>query len=135
MRSSIVVLPMCQYHSIGGHPTDWHPTHYECRARGGAGLVVVEATAVSPEDRITPGCLGLWSDSHASSCHPEHRAQTRRPLGRIFKGFPGRGSSNEFNHAVTFPRPLALREVCTHFFCHQFSQAWFFSWLRFRAYR
>lgn len=70
LRNRIVVSPMCQYQAIDGLPTDWHPTHYQSLARGGAGLVVVEATAVSPEGRITPGCLGLWSDEHAAAVEP-----------------------------------------------------------------
>lgn len=69
-RNRIAVSPMCQYQAVDGLPTDWHPTHYESRARGGAGLVVVEATAVSPEGRITPGCLGLWSEAHATTMKP-----------------------------------------------------------------
>ena len=70
LRNRIAVSPMCQYQAVDGLPTDWHPTHYLSRARGGAGLVVVEATAVSPEGRITPACLGLWSDAHATALQP-----------------------------------------------------------------
>jgi 2,4-dienoyl-CoA reductase-like NADH-dependent reductase (Old Yellow Enzyme family) len=70
LRNRIAVSPMCQYQAVDGLPTDWHPTHYKSRARGGAGLVVVEATAVSPEGRITPACLGLWSDAHATALQP-----------------------------------------------------------------
>ncbi|HEX2750447.1 MAG TPA: NADH:flavin oxidoreductase/NADH oxidase [Verrucomicrobiales bacterium] len=70
LRNRIAVSPMCQYQAIDGLPTEWHPTHYQSLARGGAGLVVVEATAVSPEGRITPGCLGLWSDKHAAVLEP-----------------------------------------------------------------
>jgi 2,4-dienoyl-CoA reductase-like NADH-dependent reductase (Old Yellow Enzyme family) len=70
LRNRITVSPMCQYQAFDGLPTDWHPTHYLSRARGGAGLVVVEATAVSPEGRITPACLGLWSDAHATALKP-----------------------------------------------------------------
>ncbi|MEZ0387957.1 MAG: NADH:flavin oxidoreductase/NADH oxidase [Verrucomicrobium sp.] len=70
LRNRIAVSPMCQYQAVDGLPTDWHPTHYNTRARGGAGLVVVEATAVSPEGRITPACLGLWSDAHATALKP-----------------------------------------------------------------
>ena len=55
---------MCQYQSADGYVNDWHYTHYSSLGRGGAGLVIVEATAVSPEGRITPGCTGLWSDAH-----------------------------------------------------------------------
>jgi len=62
LRNRIAVPPMCQYVATDGIPNDWHLTHYAQFARGGAGLVIVEATAVSPEGRITPGCLGIWND-------------------------------------------------------------------------
>lgn len=62
LRNRIAVPPMCQYQAIDGFVSDWHLPHYAGLARGGAGLVVVEATAVSPEGRISPGCLGLWRD-------------------------------------------------------------------------
>ncbi len=55
---------MCQYSSVDGFATDWHLVHLGSRAVGGAGLVIVEATAVSPEGRITPSDLGLWKDEH-----------------------------------------------------------------------
>ncbi len=70
LRNRVAVSPMCQYQAVDGLPTAWHPTHYEALARGGAGLVVVEATGVSPEGRISPGCLGLWSDEHAEALRP-----------------------------------------------------------------
>lgn len=60
----IGVSPMCQYSAIDGMPEDWHVVHLGGRAVGGAGLVMAEATGVSPEGRITPGCLGIWSDAH-----------------------------------------------------------------------
>lgn len=62
LRNRIAVPPMCQYVAVDGYTTDWHTAHYAGLARGGAGLVIVEATAVSPEGRITPGCAGLWDD-------------------------------------------------------------------------
>lgn len=62
LRNRIAVPPMCQYSAINGYTTDWHRAHYAGIARGGAGLLIVEATAVSPEGRITPGCTGLWED-------------------------------------------------------------------------
>ncbi|RZJ87219.1 MAG: NADH:flavin oxidoreductase/NADH oxidase [Chryseobacterium sp.] len=62
LRNRIAVPPMCQYVATDGIPNDWHLTHYAQFARGGAGLVIVEATAISPEGRITPGCLGIWND-------------------------------------------------------------------------
>lgn len=58
---------MCQYSSEDGLPTDWHLVHLGSRAVGGAGLVLVEATAVSPEGRISPADSGIWSDQHADA--------------------------------------------------------------------
>ena len=63
-KNRIWVSPMCQYSSKNGHPTDWHFVHLGSRAVGGAGLVMVEATAVSPEGRISPDDSGIWSDEH-----------------------------------------------------------------------
>ncbi len=63
LRNRIGVSPMCQYSAIDGVANDWHLVHLGARAVGGAGLVIVEATAVAPEGRITPGCLGLWSEA------------------------------------------------------------------------
>ena len=64
LRNRIGVSPMCQYSAMDGFANDWHHVHLGSRAVGGAGLVIAEATAVAPEGRITPGCLGLWSDAH-----------------------------------------------------------------------
>lgn len=64
LRNRIAVPPMCQYSAVDGFVNDWHIGHYTALARGGAGLVIVEATGVSPDGRITPACLGLWSDAH-----------------------------------------------------------------------
>ena len=61
-RNRIVVSPMCQYSSEDGVASDWHLVHLGSRAVGGAGLVIVEATAVEARGRITPGDLGLWKD-------------------------------------------------------------------------
>ncbi len=62
LRNRIAVPPMCQYMAEDGYTNEWHQAHYASLARGGAGLVIVEATGVSPEGRITPACLGLWED-------------------------------------------------------------------------
>ncbi|MES2439011.1 MAG: NADH:flavin oxidoreductase/NADH oxidase [Verrucomicrobiota bacterium] len=70
LRNRIAVSPMCQYRAVDGLPNDWHLIHYGALARGGAGLVVVEATGVSPEGRISPGCLGLWNDDQARALGP-----------------------------------------------------------------
>lgn len=66
-RNRIWVSPMCQYSSEDGMPTDWHLVHLGSRAMGGAGLVIMEATAVSPEGRISPSDAGIWSDAHADA--------------------------------------------------------------------
>ena len=63
LRNRIGVSPMCQYSSVDGTASDWHLVHLGSRAVGGAALVIAEATAVSPEGRITPGDAGLWTDS------------------------------------------------------------------------
>jgi 2,4-dienoyl-CoA reductase-like NADH-dependent reductase (Old Yellow Enzyme family) len=63
-KNRIAVSPMCQYSSIDGFANDWHMVHLGCRAVGGAALVMTEATAVSPEGRITASDLGIWKDDH-----------------------------------------------------------------------
>ncbi|PSK89247.1 NADH:flavin oxidoreductase/NADH oxidase [Taibaiella chishuiensis] len=64
LRNRIIVSPMCQYSAIDGFANDWHLVHLGSRAVGGAALVIQEATAVSPEGRISPDDLGLWQDAH-----------------------------------------------------------------------
>ncbi len=64
LKNRIVTSPMCQYSSTDGFANEWHLVHLGTRATGGVGLVIAEATAVTPEGRITPGDLGLWSDAH-----------------------------------------------------------------------
>jgi 2,4-dienoyl-CoA reductase-like NADH-dependent reductase (Old Yellow Enzyme family) len=64
LKNRIVVSPMCQYSSIDGFANDWHLVHLGSRAVGGAALIIQEATAVSPEGRITPDDLGIWKDEH-----------------------------------------------------------------------
>lgn len=63
-RNRIVVSPMCQYSAEDGLGNDWHIQNLGAKAAGGAGIVFLEATHVSAVGRITPGCLGLWNDSH-----------------------------------------------------------------------
>ena len=63
-KNRIAVSPMCQYSSLDGFANDWHLVHLGTRAVGGAGLVITEAAAVSPEGRITPDDLGIWKDEH-----------------------------------------------------------------------
>jgi len=64
LRNRLVVSPMCQYSSENGFANDWHLVHLGSRATGGAGLVFTEATAISPEGRISPADLGIWNDDH-----------------------------------------------------------------------
>ena len=65
LKNRIAIPPMCQYMAEDGLVNDWHKVHYTSLARGGSGLVIVEATAVAPEGRITPNCLGIWNDDQA----------------------------------------------------------------------
>ena len=64
LQNRIGVSPMCQYSSHDGFANDWHLVHLGSRAAGGAGLVFTEATAVTPEGRISPEDLGIWKDDH-----------------------------------------------------------------------
>jgi 2,4-dienoyl-CoA reductase-like NADH-dependent reductase (Old Yellow Enzyme family) len=64
LRHRIIVSPMCEYSSSDGFASDWHLVHLGSRAVGGAALVLTEATAVSPEGRISPQDLGIWKDEH-----------------------------------------------------------------------
>ncbi|ACL25642.1 NADH:flavin oxidoreductase/NADH oxidase [Chloroflexus aggregans] len=67
LRNRIGMSPMCQYSAVDGFPTDWHLMHLGARAAGGVGLIILEATAVSPEGRISPFDLGIWSDDHIAA--------------------------------------------------------------------
>ena len=80
LSNRICVSPMCQYSSNDGHPSDWHAVHLGSRAAGGAGIVFVEATAVTPQGRITPFDMGIWSDAHVAT------------LGRLAKIIEEQGS-------------------------------------------
>jgi 2,4-dienoyl-CoA reductase-like NADH-dependent reductase (Old Yellow Enzyme family) len=71
LRNRIVIAPMCQYSADEGRATDWHVIHLGNLALSGAGLLILEATAVAPEGRISPDDLGLWSD------------ETEEALGRV----------------------------------------------------
>lgn len=79
-RNRIVMSPMCQYVAQDGLASDWHLVHLGSRAVGGAALVIVEATAVTPEGRITPGDLGIWGEQHVE------------PLARIARFVHGQGA-------------------------------------------
>ncbi|MGI0153203.1 NADH:flavin oxidoreductase/NADH oxidase [Pseudidiomarina sp. WS423] len=94
LRNRIAVPPMCQYMAEQGVPNDWHLNHYAGLARGGAGLIIVEATAVSPEGRITPNCTGLWNDEQAQAFVPIVEAiQAAGAVPGIQLGHAGRKAS------------------------------------------
>jgi 2,4-dienoyl-CoA reductase-like NADH-dependent reductase (Old Yellow Enzyme family) len=63
-KNRVVVSPMCEYSSVDGFANEWHLVHLGSRAVGGAGLIITEATAVSPEGRISPEDLGIWKNAH-----------------------------------------------------------------------
>src|SRR4051794_9690440 len=67
IRNRAWVASMCQYSSVDGFPNDWHLVHLGSLARGGAGVVLTEATAVTPEGRISPADAGIWNDEQAAS--------------------------------------------------------------------
>ena len=79
-RNRIGMSPMCQYSSVDGMATDWHFVHLGSRAVGGVSLVMVEATAVTPEGRISPSDMGIWDDKHIE------------PLARIAKFVQSQGA-------------------------------------------
>ena len=104
VRNRVWVAPMCQYSAVDGVPGDWHLVHLGSFARGGAGLVMSEASAVSPEGRISPADTGIWNDEQRDAwaeivrfvraqgatpamqlAHAGRKASTRAP-------FDGRGS-------------------------------------------
>jgi 2,4-dienoyl-CoA reductase-like NADH-dependent reductase (Old Yellow Enzyme family) len=73
LRNRIIIAPMCQYSADEGRATDWHVIHLGNLALSGAGILIIEATAVTPEGRISPDDLGLWSD------------ETEEALGRVLR--------------------------------------------------
>jgi len=70
LRNRIVVAPMCEYSATDGLPNDWHFVHLGSRAVGGAGLLITEATAISPEGRISAADVGLWNEAQQKAWQP-----------------------------------------------------------------
>lgn len=101
LPNRIAVSPMCQYSAQEGLANDWHLVHLGSRAVGGAGLVIVEATAVLPEGRITADDLGIWSDAHVE------------PLHRIGDGgwIPVAPSAIPFDPQHTTPEALSEAQI------------------------
>lgn len=84
LANRIVISPMCQYSAKDGCATDWHLLHFGSMMMSGAGLFILEATAVAPEGRITPECLGLWNDANEQALGDvlaRIRAYSRMPVG------------------------------------------------------
>jgi 2,4-dienoyl-CoA reductase-like NADH-dependent reductase (Old Yellow Enzyme family) len=77
LATRIVISPMCQYSAEAGCATDWHLVHWGQLLESGAGMLTIEATAVSPEGRITPGCLGLW-DAGTEAALADRLGRARR---------------------------------------------------------
>ena len=85
LANRVVVAPMCQYSANNGEATDWHLMHWGNLLNSGAGLFIIEATAVSPEGRITPQCLGLWDQkTHVALQTNLQRAKQLAPKTPVF---------------------------------------------------
>jgi len=121
LENRIMVSPMCQYSAREGCASDWHLIHLGSLAQSGAGLLCLEATAVTPEGRITPGCLGLYSDDNEASLARAIAAVRRwsqMPLGIQLSHAGRKGSSFEpWNGGALIPpesggwRPVAPSAV------------------------
>jgi 2,4-dienoyl-CoA reductase-like NADH-dependent reductase (Old Yellow Enzyme family) len=137
LKSRIVVSPMCQYSSDDGFANDWHLVHLGSRAVGGASLVFTEATAVTPEGRISPEDLGLWKDAHIEFlsrivkfiksqgvvpgmqiAHAGRKGSTQRPWEGSSKvtlaaggWVPVAPSPVPFSETYPMPRELAKNEI------------------------
>jgi 2,4-dienoyl-CoA reductase-like NADH-dependent reductase (Old Yellow Enzyme family) len=137
LANRVVVSPMCEYSSDDGFAHDWHLVHLGSRAVGGAALVMTEATAVTPDGRISPQDLGIWRDEHVAMLsritrfiHAQNRAagmqlahagrkgSTRRPwegTGAVESGgwTPVGPTNVPFTAGFPVPHPLAIEEIAT----------------------
>lgn len=137
LRNRIVVSPMCEYSSADGFANDWHLVHLGSRAVGGAALVFTEASAVTPEGRISPQDLGIWKDEHIEMlaritrfvreqgaapgmqlAHAGRKGSTRVPWETPGAVTPGEGgwtpvapSAVAFDTSYPMPRALELAEI------------------------
>ena len=137
LRNRIVVSPMCEYSSQDGFADDWHVVHLGSRAVGGAGLVFTEATAVTPEGRISPQDLGIWRDEHVAAlaritafvrsqkcvagiqlAHAGRKGSTKRPWEgpgavTLSEGgwVPVGPTTRPFAEGFPVPRALTLRDI------------------------
>ena len=83
LSNRIMVAPMCQYAAVDGSAIDWHFTHINSLALSGAGIFCIEATAVEPSGRITPGCLGLYNDATEAALKPILASVRKRSNNRL----------------------------------------------------
>jgi 2,4-dienoyl-CoA reductase-like NADH-dependent reductase (Old Yellow Enzyme family) len=137
LPNRIVVSPMCQYSSVDGFSNDWHLVHLGTRAAGGAALVLTEASAVTPDGRISPQDLGLYDDGHVEGlarivrfihsqkalagiqlAHAGRKGSTRRPWEAPGAVTPADGgwepvgpASEPFAAGYPVPRPLEVQEI------------------------
>ncbi len=80
LRNRVVIAPMCQYSAVNGCASDWHLMHWANLLNSGSAMMIIEATAVSPEGRITPQCLGLWDEASTHALEDKlHRARSLAP--------------------------------------------------------
>lgn len=132
-RNRVFVSPMCEYSSDDGFANDWHLVHLGSRAVGGAGLTFTEATAVTPEGRISPQDLGIWKDDHVEMlsrivrfihaqgsvagmqlAHAGRKASTRRPwegggkLSELEGGWRNVLAPSAIAFADDYPRPIEM---------------------------
>jgi 2,4-dienoyl-CoA reductase-like NADH-dependent reductase (Old Yellow Enzyme family) len=124
LANRIGIPPMCQYSARDGMAADWHFVHYGSRAVGGAALMIIEATAVTPEGRISPGDLGIWDDRHIEPlARIVHFAQEQGCVAAIQLAHAGRKASvglgweaqrtlneTEGGWATVAPSPLSFGE-------------------------
>src|SRR5687767_8019301 len=146
-KNRIAVSPMCQYSSEDGFANDWHLVHLGTRAVGGAGLIVSEATAISPEGRISPADLGIWKDEHIEKlqsitsflsargaipgiqlAHAGRKASTNVPWKGRGKVDPADGgwstvAPSAIAYSDTYPMPIALDHSGIHKVITDFTNA------------
>ena len=145
-ENRVWVAPMCQYSSVEGRPNDWHLVHLGALARGGAGLVMTEATAVIPEGRISPADAGIWTDDQAADyrritdfirsqgavpglqlAHAGRKASTQRPWdGNGYVPPAGGGWQTVAPSPIAFgdwPAPRAMTRADISAMIEQFARA------------
>lgn len=145
LRNRIAASPMCQYSAVDGMPNDWHFVHLGGLATGGAGLVIAEATAVTPEGRISPHCTGLWNDRQRDAWtriaafvsaqgaipgiqlgHAGRKASTHRPWegsGAVTVGGWTPVAPSAVAFSPTYPMPVALDTAGIHALIDAFRDA------------